>query len=113
MWLLDALYKKRNSDKIAVIHRNEALSYRELWSRSEIIAGFLQQEGLYPDAEKTPIVIYGNKENDIIPVMHAALKLGVPYVPVDTTYPVERLEKIMAQVSAKVLFNFFGARYRL
>lgn len=106
MWLLDALYEKRNSDKIAVIHRNEALSYRELWSRSEIIAGFLQQEGLYPDAEKTPIVIYGNKENDIIPVMHAALKLGVPYVPVDTTYPVERLEKIMAQVSAKVLFNF-------
>ena len=86
MWLLDALYKKRNSDKIAVIHRNEALSYRELWSRSEIIAGFLQQEGLYPDAEKTPIVIYGNKENDIIPVMHAALKLGVPYVPVDTTW---------------------------
>lgn len=51
-------------------------------------------------------MIYGNKENDIIPVMHAALKLGVPYVPVDTTYPVERLEKIMAQVSAKVLFNF-------
>lgn len=55
---------------------------------------------------KTPVVIYGNKETDIIAVMHGALKSGLAYVPVDTSYPLERLEKIMNQIGAQVLFNF-------
>jgi non-ribosomal peptide synthetase component F len=37
--------------------------------------------------------------------MHAALKCGVPYVPVDTLYPVDRLRQIIRQVEAKVIIN--------
>ena len=55
---------------------------------------------------KTPIVIYGEKQTDIIPVMHAALKIGVPYVPVDVSYPIERLMDICNQVEPGVVFNF-------
>lgn len=104
MWLLDALYKYRGSKRAAVIHNDETTSFGDLWKRSEAIAGFLESRHLADN--KTPVVIYGNKETDIIAVMHGALKSGLAYVPVDTSYPLERLEKIMNQIGAKVLFNF-------
>lgn len=104
MWLLDALYKYRDSKKTAVIHNDEKTSFGELWKESEAVAGFLKSQHLADN--KTPVVIYGNKETDIIAVMHGALKSGLAYVPVDTSYPLERLEKIMDQVGAQVLFNF-------
>lgn len=104
MWLLDALYNYRDSNKTAVIHNGEKTSFGELWKESEAVAGFLESHHLVDN--KTPVVIYGNKETDIIAVMHGALKSGLAYVPVDTSYPLERLEKIMGQVGAEVLFNF-------
>lgn len=104
MWLLDALYNYRDSKKTAVIHNGEKTSFGELWKESEAVAGFLESHHLADN--KTPVVIYGNKETDIIAVMHGALKSGLAYVPVDTSYPLERLEKIMGQVGAEVLFNF-------
>lgn len=38
--------------------------------------------------------------------MHAALKVGVPYVPVDTLYPVVRLNKIADICEADLIINF-------
>lgn len=108
MWLLDALEKYKNSEEVAVIHSDEKTSFRELWNKSECIAGFLQKNGGVTQG-KVPVVIYGNKETDILAVMHGALKTGVPYVPVDTSYPVERLEKIMNQIGPCVLVDFTGS----
>ena len=42
--------------------------------------------------------------------MHAVLKTGLPYVPVDTTYPVERLNQIAEQTNAQVIFNFSNVK---
>lgn len=107
MWILDKLAELINSGENAIIHREEKISFRELWRRSEAITGFLMENrDVFGIDQKTPIVIYGNKESDIVACMHAALKTGVAYVPVDTSYPVERLLMIMEQVNAKVLFDF-------
>lgn len=105
MWLLDELEKLKDSDVVAVIHRESKCTFKELWNRSESFANYLQKEtDLVPT--KIPLVIYGNKETDILVAMHAALKSGIPYVPVDTSYPPDRLIKIMKQVGAKLLINF-------
>lgn len=102
MWLLDALEQRKEDDATAIIYRNEKISYKELWHRSECIAKYLIDNGY----DKHPLVLYGNKEIDIVSCMHAALKVGVPYVPVDTLYPVERLKKIAGIVEADLIVNF-------
>mgnify|MGYP001182087904 CR=1 FL=1 len=102
MWLLDELNKKRESNDIAVYYNKEKTTYKELWRKSEALSFYLKN---IIDL-KTPIVIYGEKQTDIIPVMHAALKIGVPYVPVDVSYPIERLMDICNQVEPGVVFNF-------
>lgn len=55
---------------------------------------------------KNPVVIYGNKETEILSIMHAALKTGRAYVPVDVTYPIERLAKIVRVTETETVFNF-------
>lgn len=102
MWLLTELKKRKNEDKPAVICRERSLTYRQLWEQSEQIA----QGMLNALQTKAPILIYGNKNNEIIPVMVAALKTGRAYVPVDVTFPVERLNRIQMITEAEVVFNF-------
>lgn len=102
MWLLDKLEKLKNSNTIAIRYMDEFISYKELWHRSECIAKYLHDHGL----NEKPLVIYGNKEIDIVPCMHAALKVGIPYVPVDTLYPIDRLNKIANAVKADLVVDF-------
>lgn len=108
MWLLDELEKRKDSMDVAIVYRDERVSYRELWHRSEAIALYLVKNNL----NRQPLVIYGNKETDIIACMHAALKVGIPYVPVDTLYPKERLLKIAAAVQADMIVNFSDIEIR-
>ena len=74
MWLLTELKKRKKEDKPAVICRERCLTYRQLWEQSEQIA----QKMLGDLQTKAPILIYGNKNNEIIPVMVAALTMPKP-----------------------------------
>ena len=84
MWILDRLEAWQEKTKIALRYGRETLTFKELWAQSEALAAFL--EARYQEAlrHKTPLVLYGAKELALVPAMHAALKCGVPYVPVDT-----------------------------
>ncbi|MCH4156983.1 MAG: AMP-binding protein [Acidaminococcaceae bacterium] len=105
MWILDRLQAWQEKTKIALRYGTDSLTFKELWSQSEALAAFLETK--YPEMlrQKTPLVLYGAKELALVPAMHAALKCGVPYVPVDTLYPVDRLRQIISQVEAKVIIN--------
>lgn len=102
MWILDELKKRKNSEQLAMIHRDRSITYRELWIASENLAVRMNDEL----GTKAPVVIYGNKDIEILVVMMAALKTGRPYVPVDVTFPVERLQKIADLTETELLFNF-------
>lgn len=113
MWLLDELEKLKECDCIAIQYREESITFRELWNKSESLSIFLKEH----NKNQNPLVIYGNKEIDIIVAMHAALKSGVPYVPVDTSYPVHRLLQIAEQVDCNFIINFsdleFEEKYQI
>ena len=104
MWLLDELAKLKDSNRLAIRQREDAVSFKELWNRSEALSAFFLEKNV----DHKPIVIYGDKEIDFVAVMHAALKTGVAYVPVDISYPVQRLLKIVDQVEADIIVNFSG-----
>lgn len=104
MWILDELKKRKNDASPAMMHRDRTISWRELWDRSEAVGRWIvsSAEG---DA---PILIYGNKDIDILTVMIASLKTGRAYAPVDITYPVDRLLTIANATNAEVIFDFSG-----
>lgn len=102
MRILKAIKKFAETDRIALSCDGQSMSYRELDNVSEAIAAFILKE--FGD-DRTPIVLYGNKENIMMAVMMAALKSGRAYIPIDISYPKERVEAIMAEVHPKVLFD--------
>lgn len=90
-------------DRIAVICDGEQMTYKELDESSEALAAFLIKN--YGES-KEPVVIYGNKDNLILSIMMAALKSGRAYIPLDVTFPIDRVQQVINEVDAKVVFNF-------
>ena len=102
MWLLEELKARKDSNHLAMIYRGKKITYRELWNESEKAAYWITQNS----KTKNPVLIYGNKDIEILIVIVAALKTGRAYVPVDITFPVGRLQKIASITEAEILFNF-------
>lgn len=103
MKIIEGIKKYANTDRIALKCNEENLSYKDLDKYSEAIAVYLKE--LYQE-ENTPIVIYGNKENLIMACMIAALKSGRAYVPLDISFPLDRVFEVTKEVKPKVVFNF-------
>ncbi|EPZ55381.1 AMP-binding enzyme family protein [[Clostridium] sordellii ATCC 9714] len=103
MKIIEGIKKYADTDRIALKCNNENLSYKDLDKYSEAIALFLKD--IYQD-ENTPIVIYGNKENLIMACMIGALKSGRAYVPLDISFPLDRVFEVTKEVKPKVVFNF-------
>lgn len=102
MWILDELKnRKKIEDSFAIIHRDNKITYKDLWEYSEKIA-YWMENNLNTDA---PVLIYGNKEIEIVEVMIASLKTGRAYVPIDVTFPIDRVKKIAEITEAEVIFD--------
>lgn len=102
MWLLDELEKRKNCEDIAIYHREVKLSFKDLWRKSESLAVWMESEL----KTKRPVVIYGNKDVEILIAMVAALKTGRAYVPLDITFPLRRVKEIIKETEAEVIFNY-------
>ncbi|MDU5106497.1 D-alanine--poly(phosphoribitol) ligase subunit DltA [Clostridium sp.] len=103
MKLLDSVKKYADLGRLAVVCDGEKLTYKELDEMSDSMATYLLNEF---GEDKSPIVIYGNKDNLILVLMLAALKSGRAYVPLDVTFPVERVKQVINEVKAKFIINF-------
>lgn len=103
MKILEGIKKYSQSDRIALKCDGKFMTYKELDNISEYIAAFLLKE---LEDDRTPIIIYGNKENLMMAVMMSALKSGRAYIPIDISYPKERVEAIISEVHPKILVDF-------
>ena len=89
-----AQYAKETERK-AVIYHDKVMTYAELENCSNAFADYLLSNG----HDKSPVVIYGHKEEEFLPCMYGALKAGRAYVPVDITFPADRLEMVLSDVN--------------
>ncbi|EKQ51180.1 MULTISPECIES: D-alanine--poly(phosphoribitol) ligase subunit DltA [unclassified Clostridium] len=103
MKILEGIKKYSQSERIALKCDGNFMTYEELDNISECIGAFLLKE---LGSDRTPIIIYGNKENLMMAVMMAALKSGRAYIPIDISYPKERVEAIISEVHPKILVDF-------
>lgn len=102
MFLLDKLEHYAGTDRIALLYHGQAVSYRTLHRQAEAFAAYLLDRFGGSDA---PVLIYGHKELAIPTCMFGAIKAGHGYVPVDTTFPPERVADILEQSAPCLTVN--------
>ena len=85
----------KEKDRKAVIFGDKVMTYQQLENYSNAFANYLLENG----KDKSPVVIYGHKEEEFLPCMYGALKAGRAYVPVDITFPADRLEMVLTDVA--------------
>ena len=100
--LLDFVECDKEFNKIAVSGSDKDLTWNEFKNEVENFKTKLLEFNL---PKGHPVVIYGHKEASFIVSAVACMSLGFPYIPVDTIYPQERLNKIVNIVNSAVVIN--------
>jgi amino acid adenylation domain-containing protein len=98
---------ERDPAATAVVYGDQRLTYRELNERANQVAHYLRRRGVRPDAlvgvslHRTPLMVIG---------LLGVWKAGAAYVPLDPTYPPERLAFLVDDAAIHVLLADAGAR---
>lgn len=103
MQILEALSRYAGTGRTAILYGDESLSYAALEERSNAFAAWLLS---LPVQDSAPVLIYGHKELDIPACMFGALKAGRAYVPIDISFPPERVRQIAEELRPGAVISF-------
>ncbi|MEH2305427.1 amino acid adenylation domain-containing protein [Nostoc sp.] len=93
---------ERTPDAVAVVFENQQLTYRELNSRANQLAYYLQSLGVKPDVL---VGICVERSLEMVVGLLGILKVGGAYVPLDPEYPKDRLSFMLADAQVPVLIS--------
>lgn len=100
----------RHPDRIAIEQEDRRWTYAQLNVRANQLAHYLRKRGVGPD---TLIGICADRSMDLIVGLLGVLKSGGAYVPMDPTYPAQRLSFMLRDSGVKVLLTRSHLRDRL
>lgn len=103
MFILEKIAEYAKTDRIALVNREERLTFAQMDQYSDALAAYLLDT--FGAADHTPVVIYGHKQTEMLPCMYGALKAGRAYVPVDITVPADRVRDILDTVQPKLFID--------
>ena len=92
----------KNPQAVALTYENDDLTYGELNQRADEIAGYLQELGV---GAETLVGVCMERSPALIVAILAVFKSGAVYVPLDPSYPEERLQYIIGDASITVLLT--------
>jgi D-alanine--poly(phosphoribitol) ligase subunit 1 len=92
----------RYPDRPAHVSGGRSLTYGELWTRSDALAACLLET---QPGERSPVVVRGHKEPEMLVAFLAAVKAGRPYVPIDCSIPEDRAQRIIAASGASTVWH--------
>ncbi|HMK91069.1 MAG TPA: amino acid adenylation domain-containing protein, partial [Methylocystis sp.] len=99
----------RSPDAIAVVHEEATLTYGELNARSNQLAHLLRERGVGPD------VVVGlcvERSLEMIIALLGTLKAGGAYLPLDPSYPIERLAYMVEDARPALILTLDALRER-
>ncbi len=96
------LQVEKTPDQLALIYEDEQLSYSQLNKKANQLAHYLQRQGVGPE---TLVGISVERSPDMVIALLAILKAGGAYLPLDPTYPQERLAYMLADSGVKTLLT--------
>jgi amino acid adenylation domain-containing protein len=91
---------ERTPDAVAASFEGQDLTYRELVSRAGSLARHLAGLGVAPDGR---VGVLMERSLEMIVALLGTLKAGAAYVPLDPTYPPERLALLAESAGARVV----------
>lgn len=94
----------------AVCFENTSLTYLELNNKANSLAFYLQCQGIKPN---DTIALYLDKSLEAIVAIIATLKLGATYLPIDISYPNDRILYMIKDANAKVLLRSYSLDFNL
>ncbi|MGM9988601.1 MAG: D-alanine--poly(phosphoribitol) ligase subunit DltA [Bacillaceae bacterium] len=88
-------------EQLAFTSRLGNITYKALWEKSDLIANFLIKKGI----KKEAVIIYGHMEPDMLVAFLSCSKSGNAYIPIDTSFPLDRLEKIIVNSQTRLVIT--------
>ena len=96
---------EKTPDATALVHRQTTLGYAELNRQANRLAHYLRECGVGADDR---VAIYVDRGPQMVLGLLATLKAGAAYVPLDPTYPTERLSYTLEDSEPTVLLTQDG-----
>lgn len=96
------LQVQQTPEAVAVVYKNQQLTYRELNQRANQLAHYLQKLGIEPESL---VAICIERSLLMVIAILAVLKSGAAYVPLDPGYPKDRLEYVMSDANVQLLLT--------
>ncbi|NJM73367.1 MAG: amino acid adenylation domain-containing protein, partial [Scytonema sp. RU_4_4] len=93
---------EKTPDAVAVVFENQQLSYRELNQRANQLAHYLRALGVKPEVL---VGICVERSLEMVIGLLAILKAGGAYIPLDPSYPQERIAFILEETRAPALLT--------
>ena len=93
---------KRAPDAEAVSDENSSMTYKELDTASDSVAGWLISQGVQVNDF---VAVKMSRSKEFIAAIFGIQKAGAAYVPIDISYPPERIEYIEKDAEAKVVLT--------
>ncbi|MEW6352922.1 MAG: amino acid adenylation domain-containing protein [Pseudomonadota bacterium] len=97
-------------DAVALVYEHASLTYSELNQRANALAHHLQAHGAGPEVR---IGLCLERSLDLLVGLLAILKAGAAYVPLDPSYPSERLRFLLEDAGITLLLTHEHLRTRL
>jgi amino acid adenylation domain-containing protein/non-ribosomal peptide synthase protein (TIGR01720 family) len=91
---------KKTPKKTAVVYAKKSLSYEELNTRANKVARYLQKLGAGPEVR---VGICVERSLEMVVALLGVLKAGAAYLPLDPSYPAERMRYMLEDAQAAVL----------
>ncbi|HZN09151.1 MAG TPA: amino acid adenylation domain-containing protein, partial [Pyrinomonadaceae bacterium] len=96
------VWARRTPQKIALACGDERITYSELNRRANQLAHYLANYGA---GEETRIGIYIDRSIEMIVALLGVLKAGAAYVPLDVSYPVQRLSFMLDDADVQLVLS--------
>lgn len=92
----------RFKNKVAVEFKDKQITYEDLNKKVNKFARLLMDNGVKTNSRVSLIV---SRNEDLLVYILAALKIGAAYIPIDSTYPKERIEYIIENSKTDVVIS--------
>lgn len=97
----------RTPDAIAVVYRDQHLTYAQLDNRASQLATLLHQKGVTRGAN---VGVCAERSLELVIAVLGVLKVGAAFVPLDPEYPIERLQFILKDAGIRVVLTHTPVR---